>query len=91
MGSFFAVFVLLTGTLLVCSVPVLVVAQRRDRLEVSRRFMRAAVLIGLLAGMATFGFDRLDSGFVGLVATVTALYVAAVLISAIVMSRSDSG
>ena len=87
MGSLFAVFVLLTGTLLVCSVPVLVVAQRRDRLDVSRRFMQAAVLTGLVAGLATFAFDSLDSGFVGVVAALTAIYVIVVVITAMAMSR----
>ena len=90
MGSFFAVFVLLTGTLLVCSVPVLVVAQRRDRLDVSRRFMQAAVLTGLTAGLATFAFDSIDSGFIGVVAALAAIYVVVVVIAAVVMSRGEA-
>ena len=87
MGSFLAVFALLTGTLLVCSVPVLVVAQRRDRLDISRRFMRGAVLTGLSAGFASVGFGSLDAGFIGVVAAMTAIYVVMVVIAVIVMSR----
>ena len=90
MSSFFTVFVLLTGTLLVCSVPVLVVAQRCGRLDVSRRFMRAAVLTGLTAGLSTLAVDVLDAGFFGVVALVVAVYVVAVIVAAVVMSRAET-
>ena len=84
------VFVLLTATLLVCSVPALVVAQRRDRIDVTRRFVRGAILVGVGAAIATLFFDRLGSRFVGLMVTLVVLYTAAGLVAALVMSRSAS-
>lgn len=87
MGQFFAVFVLATGTLLVGSVPVLVVAQRSDRLDVSRRFMGASVLIGLLAGLATLAGDTGDAGFAGALVLVCGAFFVVVLVTAVAMSR----
>ena len=70
-----------------CSVPVLVVAQRRERLDVSRRFMRGSIAIGLVAGTATLFVDDVGSGFVVAVLLVVLLYVATVLVAAVTLSR----
>ena len=100
MNAFFAVAVLTTGALLVCSVPVLVVAQRRERLDVSRRFLIAAMGIGLFFGASAAASDRLvgqcaesgsiaclDFGFTGLLFLVGVIYVIAALAAAVHLSR----
>lgn len=100
MGTFLAVLASVTGGLLICSVPALVVAQRRSRFDVSRRFVRAAVVIGVFFGLAAAASDRLveectgsgsiaclDVGYAGLLLLVVAVYLIVSLATAIVMSR----
>ena len=100
MGTFLAVLASVTGFLVLCSVPALVVAQRRNRFDVSRRFVRSAVAIGVFFGLSAAASDRLvgqctgsgsitclDVGYAGLLVVVTAIYLIVALTTAIVMSR----
>ena len=100
MDTFIAVFALATGALMVCSVPVLVVAQRRNRLDVSRKFLWAAVSIGLFFGVSAVASDRLtdecvgsgstsclDFGFTGFMFLVGVIYVVAAVAVAISLNR----
>ncbi len=100
MTTFFGALFSITGILLLCSLPVLIVARRQKRPQVARRFLVAAGSIGLFFAASAAASEQLkedcgasgsiaclDVGFVGLLYFVAGGYIIAALVVAIVIGR----
>lgn len=100
MTGFFGVLVFVTGVLLVCSIPVFIVARRRARPRIARRFLVAAGVIGLFFAASALASDQLvddcgsaggtacfDAGFSGMLFFVVGGYVTVALVAAFVLAR----
>lgn len=91
MATFFGALALISGSLLLLSIPVFVLAWRRRRIPLARKFAIAALAIGLFFATASVGSERLvdncrasggvaclDSGYAGFLFLVGIIYVIAV-------------
>lgn len=61
MATFLAAFFLVTGLLLVCGVPVFVLAWRKGRTKTARRFLVAAAVLGLFSAAVAAASERLEN------------------------------
>jgi hypothetical protein len=98
--TFFRALLLITGLLLMVTIPVLVLAWRKNRTRLAIRFMAVAVAIGTFFGFAAAGSERLrdscresgsiscfDSGYTGFLFLVVSLYVVAALSATYILAR----
>lgn len=100
MQTFVTAFLLYTGLMLVLGIPVFVIARRNGQPTTARRFVVAAVVIGLLSGVVSFTSEQLvmrceaagntacfDSGSAGLIVVFVAGYTIVAWVKAIALSR----
>ena len=100
MATFFGALFGVAGSLLVVTVPTLVLARRRGRNALAIKFVGAAVAIGLFFAVAAVGSERLvdscgisgsiaciDVGYSGLLFLVVLVYVIASVTVAFILYR----